>query len=80
MITPEGYFQRKNGKMVLQIPASVGSGAQQYLKAMLLVFSGDFQNLKTLFAFSFLHSNQVWTVGLSPKNQLAKIIENIEIS
>ena len=39
VITPEGYFQRKNGKMVSQIPASVGSGAQQYLKAMLLVFS-----------------------------------------
>jgi len=80
VITPEGYFQRKKGRLVSQIPASASSGAQGYLNAFLLVLSGDFQNLQTLFSLSFLHSNQAWAVGLSPKDQLAKIIESIEIS
>ena len=80
VITPEGYFQRKKGRLVSQIPASASSGAQGYLKAFLLVFSGDFQNLQTLFSLSFLHSNQAWAVGLSSKDQLKKIIESIEIS
>ena len=80
VITPEGYFQRKKGRLVSQIPASASSGAQGYLKAFLLVFSGDFKNLQTLFSLSFLHSNQAWAVGLSSKDQLKKIIESIEIS
>ncbi len=80
VITPEGYFQRKNGQLVSQIPAGAGAGVQEYLNAFLLVFSGDFAKLDRLFALSFLQAPPSWTVGLTSKGSLAKAVKSIEIS
>jgi len=80
LISPEGYFERKNGQLILQSPASAGAGLQGYLKAFILIFSGNFQKLNHLFEFSFLETPPSWTVGLTPKDLLAKVLKNIEIS
>jgi len=80
LISPKGFFERKNGQLILQYPKNVSSDLKRYLNTFLLMFSGDFQKLNQSFKLSYLYTKPYWKLGLSPKKILAKILKNIEIS
>lgn len=79
VITSEGYFQRKNGALVLATPSSVKTEIQSYLNAFLMVFSGNFKDLKDFFQLSYLAHDESWTIGLTPKGEIGKFIQNLQL-
>lgn len=80
VITSAGYFERKNGEMLSETPASAKPQILRYLKTFLLLFSGRFDELRQFFLLSFLQSGNDWDVGLTPRGELAKVIQHIQLS
>ena len=80
VITSAGYFERKNGEMLAATPTGAKAQIQSYLNAFLLLFSGRFDELQQFFTLSFLQSGNDWDVGLTPRGELAKVIQHIQLS
>ena len=60
LITSGGYHLRKDGNWIPETPASAKAQIQAYLKAFLLVFSGNFEELQEYFTLSFLKIESFW--------------------
>jgi hypothetical protein len=80
VITSAGYFERKNGEMLTETPASSKPQILRYLNTFLLLFSGKFDELGQFFSLSFLQNGNDWYIGLTPRGELAKVIQNIQLS
>ena len=80
VITSAGYFERKNGEMLAETPASAKPQILRYLNTFLLLFSGKFDELGQFFSLSFLQNGNDWYIGLTPRGELAKVIQNIQLS
>ena len=44
------------------------------------IFSGKFDELGQFFSLSFLQNGNDWYIGLTPRGELAKVIQNIQLS
>lgn len=78
LITDQGLFQRKNGKLISQLSSKQQPTVQGVLNAFILVFSGKFEEMDSYFSLFFFQKGTHWEIGFIPKQKgLSQLIHQM---